>query len=143
MSSKRELKRLKRLERIQAKKVDREQPVEVTTVVHPAAVVLDPPVTLTVAPENLPVAAPGPVEPVELEPATQTAEPRICKVYGRPPNQRLRWVEFRDGSHGRMWVSAKMPPMVGWTVWAVPAKGGIPGDWDLHGAYNARGVRIR
>jgi hypothetical protein len=33
--------------------------------------------------------------------------------------------------------------MVGWKVWAMPAKVGLPGDWELHGKYNSRGIRVK
>ena len=67
-------------------------------------------------------------------------DPVPCRVYGKPVNPRIRFIEFDDGSHGRMWVHQKAAPMIGWTVWVVPYVD-VPGDWVMHGRYNSMGVR--
>ena len=71
---------------------------------------------------------------------TGIAEPRFCRVYGKPINPRIRFIEFEDGSHGKLWVHQKAAPMVGWTVWVLPYVD-VPGDWVMHGRYNSMGVR--
>lgn len=67
-------------------------------------------------------------------------EPLLVRVYGKPINPRIRFIEFGDGSHGRLWVHQKSAPMIGWTVWVVPYVD-VPGDWVMHGRYNSMGVR--
>jgi len=67
-------------------------------------------------------------------------EPVLVRVYGKPLNPRIRFIEFEDGSHGRLWVNMNAQPMIGWTVWVKPYAD-IPGDYELHGRYNVMGVR--
>lgn len=67
-------------------------------------------------------------------------EPVLVRVYGKPINPRIRFIEFEDGSHGRLWVNMNSQPMIGWTVWVKPYAD-IPGDYEMHGRYNSMGVR--
>lgn len=67
-------------------------------------------------------------------------EPVLVRIYGKPINPRIRFIEFEDGSHGRLWVNQKAAPMIGWTVWVKPYED-IPEDWVMHGRYNSMGVR--
>lgn len=79
----------------------------------------------------------------EKAPETQGNEASgavLVRVYGKPLNPRIRFIEFEDGSHGRLWVNVKAAPMIGWTVWVKPYVD-IPEDWVMHGKYNSMGVR--
>ena len=71
---------------------------------------------------------------------TASIEPVLVRVYGKPINPRIRFIEFEDGSHGRLWVNMNAQPMIGWTVWVKPYAD-IPGDYEMHGRYNSMGVR--
>ena len=65
----------------------------------------------------------------------------LARVYCVPSNPRLRLIEFRDGSHGRLYVSLRMPGMLGWVVRVQPCTYPIgENNWELHGSYNGRGV---
>lgn len=70
------------------------------------------------------------------------AKALICRVYGSVINPRLRLIEFKDGSHGRMWVRRDELPMTNWVVWCRPDPDHV-NDYILHGQYNARGIRTK
>jgi hypothetical protein len=70
------------------------------------------------------------------------AKALICRVYGSVLNPRLRLIEFKDGTHGRMWVRRDELPMTNWVVWC-KLDPEHPNDYMLHGQYNARGIRTR
>lgn len=161
MSSNRELKRLKRLEKIKARKAalggqnastaPETAKASNLEVMHPAAQVLDPVVSLEApksSDDGLGLTEVIVIEPPASEPETITVadrlpdapEARMARVYAKPLNPRLRLIEFEDGTHGRVQVKMDSQPMIGWKVWVKPHED-IAGDWQLHGTYNWRGLR--
>jgi hypothetical protein len=152
----REAKRLKRLERIAKRKAAAAEVPDVLLVMEEAGPETETeagPVQFLVEKVDLAVEMPAvqdaleqPLQPISgvlthspVDALPSASEPRLAKVYGIPPNRRIRLIEFQDGSHGKLWVKADAQKMLGWSVW-VRSDGE---KYILHGVYNTRGTRMR
>lgn len=99
---------------------------------------------------DVPRAVPGPTaeaQPLSLALPVKTfpdcLESRLCTVYARPCNQRQRLVEFKDKSHGTLWVHLDSPVWTGWTVWVKKNPNAQQGGYILDGTYSRRGIRLK
>lgn len=150
MPTARELKRIARLEKIKARKEAKSgtsanvQPVGIADVfadvATPVAAESPNPVEIEQTAANAIILSPPKPDPEG--PGVSGVVIRKAKIYAKPPNQRMRLIEFEDGSHGKLWVRLDAAPMLNWLVYVKPS-GLVKGDWELHGRYNWKGTRMQ